>query len=217
MADGVLPTGRRAAGKVAAGMRDTRVRLVVLAVGAGAVLAAGCGGERQDAGAPTGTFDLDVTAASFPPRQRVAESTTMRLDVANTGDREVPDLAVVVETAPTTEGAAPVAFGTGDDDPTLASSTRPVWVVDRPPAGGESAYVNTWTVGPLGSGRTRAVAWKLTAVQPGTYTVNWRLAPALEGDAELADGRTSGRFRVRIDDAPVSATVNGDGEVERGG
>ena len=197
-------------------MRDTRVRLVVLAVGAAALLAGGCGGDRQDAGAPTGTFDLDVTDASFPARQQVAEPTTMRLDVRNAGDREVPDLAVVVETAPTTEGAAPVAFGTADDDPTLADSARPVWVVDRGPAGGESAYVNTWTVGPLGSGRTRALTWKLTAVQPGTYTVNWRLAPSVEGDTELADGRTSGRFRVQISDTPVAATVNGEGDVERG-
>ena len=140
----------------------------------------------------------------------------MRLDVANTGDREVPDLAVTVETEPTTGGAAPVAFGTADDDPALAASARPVWVVDRGPAGGESAYVNTWTVGPLGSGRTRPVTWKLTAVRPGDYTVRWRLSPSLEGDAELADGTTSGEFRVRIDDAPVSATVDGDGEVVRG-
>ena len=91
-----------------------------------------------------------------------------------------------------------------------------MWVVDSGPAGGESAYMNTWTVGPLGSGRTRTVTWKLTAVRPGDYTVRWRLSPALEGDAELADGTTSGEFRVRIDDAPVSATVNGDGEVVRG-
>ena len=60
------------------------------------------------------------------------------------------------------------------------------------------------------------MTWKLTAVRPGRYTVAWRLSPALEGDAELADGNTSGEFRVRIDDAPVSATVNEDGEVVRG-
>jgi hypothetical protein len=217
MADGIRSPPLRGAGKVAAGMRDAaRVRLVVLAVGAAAALAAGCGDQRQDADAPSGTFSLDVTDATFPPEQRVAEASTMRLDVANTGDREVPDLAVTVETEPTTGGAAPVAFGTADDDPALAASARPVWVVDRGPAGGESAYVNTWTVGPLGSGRTRPVTWKLTAIRPGDYTVRWRLSPSLEGDAELADGTTSGEFQVRIDDAPVSATVNGDGEVVRG-
>ena len=152
-------------------MRDARVRLVVLAVLAS--VAGGCGGgERQDADAPSGSFSLDVTEASFPEAQRVAESSTLRLDVANTGDREVPDLAVTVETEPSTEGAAPVAFGEADDDPALADSARPVWVLDRGPAGGETAYVNTWATGPLGSGRTRALTWKLTAVRPGRYTLN---------------------------------------------
>ena len=80
--------------------------------------AGGCGGgERQDADAPSGAFSLDVTDASFPEAQRVAEASTLRLDVANTGDRAVPDLAVTVETEPSTEGAAPVAFGQADDDP----------------------------------------------------------------------------------------------------
>ncbi len=135
MADAVRPPAPGGAGKVAAGMRDAHVRLVVLAVGAAAVLAGGCGGERQDADAPTGTFSLDVTDASFPAEQRVAEPSTMRLDVENTGDREVPDLAVTVETEPTTGGAAPVSFGTADDNPALAASARPVWIVDRAPAG----------------------------------------------------------------------------------
>ena len=120
----------------------------------------------------------------------------MKLDVENTGDRAVPDLAVTVETEPATEGAAPVAFGEADDDPTLAASARPVWVVDEGPAGGDSAYVNTWAVGPLGAGRSRTVTWKLTAVRAGRYTVAWRLAPALEGDVELEDGRTTGEFAV---------------------
>jgi hypothetical protein len=195
-------------------MRDARVRLVVLAVLAS--VAGGCGGgERQDADAPSGSFSLDVTEASFPEAQRVAESSTLRLDVANTGDREVPDLAVTVETEPSTEGAAPVAFGEADDDPALADSARPVWVLDRGPSGGETAYVNTWATGPLGSGRTRALTWKLTAVRPGRYTLNWRLAPALLGDVELGDGRTSGSFEVEISDEPVPARVGADGEVVR--
>ena len=37
---------------------------------------------------------------------------------------------MTVETEPTTGGAAPVAFGQADDDPALAASARPVWVVD---------------------------------------------------------------------------------------
>ena len=182
----------------------------------GALGAAGCGEGRQDADAPTGSFDLAVTSASFPGKQRIAEPATLKLEVANRGDRAVPDLAVTVETAPGEDGQAPVAFGQRSDDTSLAASARPVWVVDEGPAGGDSAYANTWAVGPLGEGQTRTVQWRLTAVKPGRYTIAWRLAPALEGDAELTGDRTRGEFEVTIADDPVPARVNGDGEVVRG-
>ena len=198
---------------VAAGMRDTRGRLAVALLCALAI--AGCGDERQDADAPSGQFDLDVTDASFPAKQKIAEASTLKLEVANTGDRAVPDLAVTVETAPGQDGQAPVAFGQSTDDPTLAASARPVWIVDEGPTGGESAYANTWAVGPLGEGQSTTLEWKLTAAKAGHYTVGWRLAPALEGDVSLGDGRTEGEFAVTISDAPVPARVGADGEVVR--
>ena len=176
---------------------------------------AGCGGERQDADAPSGEFALEVTDASFPERQRISEPTTLRLEVENTGDRAVPNLAVVVETAGQ-EGKAPAAFAQDVDDPTLADAERPVWILDEGPRGGGSAYTNTWAVGPLGRGQSRTVEWKLTAIKPGDYTVAWRLAPSLVGDVSLADGRTEGEFAVTISDRPVPARVNEEGEVVRG-
>lgn len=195
-------------------MGNSRGRLAVLAVSAFAL--AGCGEERQDANAPSGEFDVQVTDASFPAKQRIAEPTTLKLEVANRGDRAAPNLAVTVETQPGKEGQAPASFAQDRDDPTLADSARPVWIVDEGPAGGDSAYANTWTVGPLGKGQTRTVAWKVTAMQAGRYTVAWRLAPALEGDIKLTDGRTKGEFVVTIADAPVPARVDGDGDVVRG-
>ena len=199
---------------VAAGMRDTRGRTALALLCA--VLLAACGDERQDADAPSGRFDLDVVEASFPAKQRIAEATTLRLEVENTGDRAVPDLAVTVETDPAQEGQAPVAFGQSSDDPTLAASARPVWILDEGPSGGESAYTNTWAVGPLGEGQSRTVEWKLTAAKAGRYTVAWRLAPSLEGDVSLGDGRTEGSFDVTISDDPVPARVGAGGEVVRG-
>jgi hypothetical protein len=195
-------------------MRDTRGRIALALLCA--LFAAACGDERQDADAPSGRFDLDVTAASFPAEQRIAEASTLRLEVENTGDRAVPDLAVTVETAPGADGQAPVAFGQSSGDPTLADSARPVWILDEGPAGGESVYTNTWAVGRLGAGRSRTVEWRLTAVKPGRYTVAWRLAPSLEGDVSLGDGRTEGEFDVTISDEPVPARVGEDGEVVRG-
>lgn len=201
---------------VAAGMGISRGRLAVLAGCVLALAGAGCGGERQDADAPSGEFDVEVTDASFPAKQRIAEPTTLTLEVANRGDRAVPNLAVTVETEPQTEGQAPIAFAENADNLALADSGRPVWVLDAGPTGGRSAYTNTWAVGPLGEGQSRTVEWKLTAVEAGSYTVAWRLAPSLEGDVELADGRTEGEFVVTIADAPVPARVNGDGDVVRG-
>jgi len=200
---------------VAGGMGNSRGRLAVLAVSTLALAGAGCGEDRQDADAPSGRFDVQVTDASFPAKQQIAEPTTLKLEVANRGDRTVPNLAVTVETQPGEEGQAPASFAQDRDDPTLADSARPVWIVDEGPAGGESAYANTWTVGPLFKGQTRTVEWKVTALQAGRYTVAWRLAPSLEGDVELAGGRTKGEFAVTIADAPVPARVDGDGDVVR--
>jgi len=200
---------------VAAGMRDTRLRAAALAVAAAAFAGPGCGGERQDADAPSGEFALEVTRATFPAEQRIAEGATLRLEVENTGDRAVPDVAVTVETA-AVDGQAPVAFGQSDGDPTLASSARPVWVVDEGPKGGDSAYTNTWNVGSLGEGESTTVQWKVTAVKAGRYTLAWRLSPALVGDVSLAEGRTEGEFDVTISDEPVPARVDGDGDVVRG-
>jgi hypothetical protein len=199
---------------VAAGMGNSRGRLAVLAVSALAL--AGCGAERQDANAPSGEFKVEVTDASFPAKQRIAQPTTLKLEVANRGDRAVPNLAVTVETAPGKAGEAPISFAQNSDNPALADSGRPVWILDEGPGGGDSAYDNTWAVGPLGKGQTRTVEWKLTAMEAGRYTVAWRLAPSLEGDVKLADGRTKGEFVVTIADDPVPARVDGDGNVVRG-
>jgi len=180
-------------------------------------LVAGCGGERQDADEPEGEFTLEILGAEFPERQSIAQRSTLRLEVRNTDDRELPNLAVTVETAPDGDEAAGVAFAQGGDDPRLADPNRPVWVLDRPPDGGESAYTNTWAVGPLFPGQTKELEWRLTAVKAGSYTVNYRVSPGLDGRAVPANGqRTEGSFDVTISDDPVPARVNAQGEVVRG-
>jgi hypothetical protein len=179
--------------------------------------AAGCGGERQDENEPEGEFTLEVVEASFPERQTLAERATLRLAVRNTDDRELPNLAVTVETESVSGDGAGVAFAQAADDARLADANRPVWVLDRGPEGGESAYTNTWTVGPLLAGQTRELEWRLTAVQAGDYTVNYRVSPGLHGKAVPAEGqRTTGSFRVSISDEPVPARVNAQGKVVRG-
>ena len=180
------------------------------------LVVAGCGGSRQDANEPEGEYTLSVERASFPPRQSIAQPTTMRLTVRNTDDRELPNLAVTVETEPDTKGAAPTAFGQAASDSRLADPNGPVWIVDRGPKGGDSAYTNTWALGRMFPGETKEIEWRLTAVRPGTYTVNYRVAPGLNGKAVAANGqKDSGTFRVTISDEPVPARVNAKGEVVR--
>jgi hypothetical protein len=194
------------------------VRVAALLCAVLAVAAAGCGGSRQDADEPKGDYTLEIVDASFPAEQTTAQRATMRLTVRNTDDRDLPNLAVTVETKPTVRGAAPTAFGDAAADTRLADASRPIWILDREPEGGESAYTNTWALGRMFPGETKEIQWRLTAVRPGTYTVNYRIAPGLNGKAVPANGqKVTGSFHVTISDEPVPARVNGKGDVVRGG
>jgi hypothetical protein len=187
-----------------------------VAVALAGLALAGCGSERHDAGEPEGEFTLEVVEASFPERQATAQPATLRLAVRNTDDRELPNLSVTIATEAEGGGEPAGAFAVAVDDPRLADRDKPVWIVDRAPAGGETAATDTWAVGPTSPGQTRELEWRLTAVRPGTYTVNYRVSPGLYGKAVPANGqRTAGSFRVHISDEPVPARVNATGEVVR--
>jgi hypothetical protein len=184
-----------------------------------AVLAAGCGGgEGQGADEPRGEFRVEIVDASFPRVQHIAENVQLKLRVRNAeSEQALPTVAVTIETAPKGGGRdAPIAFGQQQRGADLASAGRPVWVLDEGPAGGDTAYVNTWLAGALDAGQTKELTWNLVASRAGTYTVRYSVAPGLTGRATAAGGRTSGQFRVRILDDPVPARVGEDGEVERG-
>jgi hypothetical protein len=177
---------------------------------------AGCGNDRQDADEPEGEFALEVVEASFPARQSTAQHATMRIAVRNIDDRDLPNLAVTINTEAEGGGDTAGAFATSATDPRLADPERPVWIVDRGPSGGDNAATNTWAVGPVFPGQTREIEWRLTAVRPGNYTVNYTVSPGLHGKAVPANGQdTTGSFEVEISDEPVPARVNGRGEVVR--
>ncbi len=194
------------------------VRLPILALFAALAVLSGCGGgESQDADEPEGTFRVDITGASFPKQQTIAESTTMRIRVRNPGEEALPDVAVTVETKGKKPGDGPVAFAQSAEDSRLADPNRAIWVLDEEPKGGTSAYANTWSLGPLAGGQTATFEWKLTAVQPGDYSIAYRASPGLDGKARLAAGsKARGTFAVTVSDEPVPARVNDKGEVERG-
>ena len=182
------------------------------------VAVSGCGGgESQDANETEGTYRLEVADATFPAKQSIAEATTMRIRVRNPERRTVPNVAVTVETKGAKAGDGVTAFGQKSDDARLADSSRAIWILDEEPKGGTSAYSNTWSLGPLKAGETKTFEWKLTAVEPGSYSLAYRVAPGLDGKARLAAGsKVRGIFTVQVADEPVPARVNSEGEVVRG-
>ena len=175
-------------------------------------VAAGCGGgKRQDADEPAGTFPVDVVKATFPTKQRLAESSELQIAVRNAGDKAVPNVAVTVESDEADQTAAAAAFAEASDQAGLADPSRPVWVLDTGPHGGITAYTNTWALGRLAPGQTRRFVWRVTAVQAGTHTVKWQVAAGLNGKAKatLAGNRApAGSVTVAVSDKPAQARVD---------
>ena len=199
---------------------------------AGLVLSAcGSGGSGQSAGEPSGSFPVQIQGATFPPAQALSEHTHLVISVRNAGSHTIPNIAVTI-TNPQ-YGTAAQAFGTllaqpSAGQPILASRSRAVWVVDQAPGpcqysckqggpgGAATAYANTWALGKLAPGRTVKFDWGLTAVQPGTYTVQYRIAAGLSGKAKAvlsSGGPVVGQFRVQIKSAPRQAYVNNNGQI----
>jgi hypothetical protein len=193
------------------------MRVSWFAVLAAGLLIAGCGAERQDEDEPEGEFRVQVTDAKFPAEQRIAEDSKLLIEVRNADERTVPNVAVTVRTQPLEPGAAPIAFGVQSSDERLADTEKPVWIVNKGPKGGDSSYTSTWALGPLPPGTSKTFEWDVTAVRAGTYTIDYRVSPGLDGKARPVQGeRTRGSFDVTISDEPVPARVDDEGNVVRG-
>ncbi|HYM55229.1 MAG TPA: hypothetical protein VES97_07685 [Solirubrobacteraceae bacterium] len=198
---------------VRGGWRVFRVGLL----SASALLVGACGGAaRQDAREPAGTFDMKLVRASFPARQSIARPARLELQVRNTGSRTVPNVAATLDSLLYTEHF-----------PELAADKRPVWSIEQgpgaiakppvesqevsQPGGGQTAYVNTWALGPLAPGQTRTFRWKVVPVKPGAHTVHFRVAAGLAGKAkaQTASGAVvGGQFVVDVEPAPPSTHVD---------
>ena len=209
---------------------------IVAGIAAFAVAACG-GGSPQDAAEPSGQFPVQVTSASFPASQRLAQHTHLVISIRNIGRQTIPNLAVTIcnttcaYPAPVGEGTSVAAFAQYLNQSGLASHSRPVWVVDRPPgvcgyscanggAGADvSADANTWQGGSLKPGQTATFNWALTAVAPGKFVVAWEVAAGIYGKAKaiLSNGSPPrGRFAVNIAHAPAQSYVNDKGQVVQG-
>lgn len=201
-----------------------------MAMLATACLVAGCGGTEQNAGEHAGKYPVSV-ASSFPARQRLAEQTSFTVRIKNVGKAVIPDVAVTVLNPK--YGPAAQAFGmliksNSAGQPILASRSRPIWIIDqapgrcgyscrsRGPGGAATAYTNTWALGKLAPGHTALFRWKLTAVQPGAYSVEYEVAAGLNGSAKAvrSGGKpVHGHFEVHISSVPATVTVQSNGKV----
>jgi hypothetical protein len=191
--------------------------LALAGLGAAAICIAGCGGGSQaTAGEPTKTFDVKVVKASFPAKQSIAKPERMELTVENTGQVRIPNLAVTVD-----------SFNYSSSYPGLAADKRPIWVIEQGPGtpaklpvesqevsvpgGAQTAYVNTWALGPLGAHETTTLTWRVAPVKSGSYTVHYTVAAGLAGKARArlaSGGPASGALPVTIAPAPPETHVD---------
>jgi hypothetical protein len=179
------------------------VRWVAPAAVTGLLVLGGCGGsddEREGASDRPGTYPVDVVTASFPSRQQISQTATLRVTVRNAGTETIPNVAVSLD------GITELNEQVGIADP-----RTPLWIVDDAPRAGVTAYVNTWALGPLAPDEEQEYVWRMTPVVAGRHTVGWRVAANLTGSAkaELTDGGIpEGQFSVRVRSRPKQARVN---------
>jgi hypothetical protein len=205
---------------------------------------ASCGGTRQDANEPEGDFPVSIVSADFPSKQQLAQNTNLTLAIENSGDQAIPNLAVTIfttsnaNTGESTTTTGTTSTGTAQELPTaqgsfsvrseqegLAIPFRPVWILEAgypklegqtASAGAEAAQTDTYAFGELPANATKRIVWNVTPVQPGTYTVHYRVAAGLEGKAKAVTGDGSipeGEFVVRISSTPPQTRVDNSGRV----
>lgn len=207
-----------------------RSRISASATGAAVATAvalslAACGESSSDAGESTASYPVKVTVAKFPTRQRLGETTLLRLGVRNTGDKTVPALTVNISIGGKEGGDSRLPFGYRDAQPGLAQPDRPVWVLSaRYPkangstesAGAETPSPKTFDFGPLKAGKTLEAVWKVSAVRTGDYRVNYAIGGGLGGGAKAessAGTEAGGSFGVEITEEPPQTVVTDSGEV----
>jgi hypothetical protein len=179
----------------------------------------GCGGgARQDENEPEGNFSVQVVNATFPQKQKLAQSSELVITVRNTGKEAVPDIAVTVK-----------GLSFRATEPGLSDPERPRFALngiqrqiggfpeakDGSPAGCDTAYVNTWACGPLKPGAEATLVWKVTAVKAGPYEVSWRVAAGLNGKAKAVatgGGAPTGSFSGTVSNAAPKVRIADDGK-----
>lgn len=191
-----------------------------------AALLAACGGESSsDANEPSGTYRVHVTESTFPTKQRLGQTTLLRLGIRNTGKKTVPALTVTITIAGKAGRASTLPFGVRDPQVGLAGADRPVWVLSETyprlagssePGGATTSNRKTFSFGAVKPGRTVAAVWKLSAVKAGEFTLLYRIGAGLDsGTKAETDGGVApgGSFVTDITQQLPETEVTDSGEV----
>lgn len=190
-----------------------------------AALLVACGEESSDSNEKAGTYRVDVVGASFPAKQRLGQTSLMRLAIRNTGDEPVPTLTVTISIGGKQGADSSLPFAINNGQPDLAQGDRPVWVLSATyprfagssePGGASTSNKKTFAFGPLKPGATATAIWKLSAVKAGDWTVAYRVGAGLgeQVKAETASGgQPGGTFVAEISSELPETEVTDDGEV----
>jgi hypothetical protein len=195
-----------------------------------AALLAACGGESSaDSNERAGTYRLEVVDTAFPAKQKLGQTSLLRMAVRNTGGETVPALTVTISVGGREGRNASLPFGVGDPQPGLAQADRPVWVLAETyprfagsdePGGATTSNEKTFSFGPLQPNATARVVWKLSAVREGDWKVVYRVGAGLgtQVKAETASGgEPGGTILAEISAALPEVEVTDDGEVVEAG
>lgn len=200
-------------------MRGPRGIACAAAVVAVALGATACGASKaQNTDEKPGTYRVEITKASFPPKQDLSQSTYFTVVVRNAGDQPLPDVTVTILNGDTETQGVAEAFGYTTAQAGVADTSRPIFVIDEQPTAGETAFVNTWALGELAPGASRTFTWKVTATRAGVFRIKYRVGAGLDGKAtaELSGGGIpEGSVTVRVVKRAPKTTVGPDGEVIR--
>jgi len=190
-----------------------------------AVLLAACGESSSDSNEKPGNYEVAVTDASFPADQVVGQTSLMKVDVTNTGEKTLPALVVTVNVEGKAGEAARLPFAVHDPQPGLAGPDRPVWVLaatyprragSSEPGGAETSNAKSYSFGPLPPGKSVEAVWKLSAARAGHYTIGYEVEAGLTGEAkaETSSGtRPGGTFVTDISTELPETEVNAAGEI----
>ena len=190
-----------------------------------ALFAAGCGGGDDDgqfANQPTGDYPVEVVDASLKPLQTVSKSYELTIGVKNTGDKTIPGINTTINLPGM---GSTLAFAYGDKQQGLAMNQRPVWVVEEgwPKLAGTvgrggtaNANHRTFEFGQLKAGDTANMVWRLVAVRPGNYKLQYEISAGLGPGVTAVDARgdvPTGILPVHITDFARLTKVNDKGQV----